>query len=93
MSLDSCLRRVLIRASVLQVRDRDIYIKGFAHDLDRVMELPHGRREGQREDALRCDTAPHSAIVPSKIAFFEQVLYVETCIFVAKRFDACVQTP
>jgi hypothetical protein len=29
--------------------------QGFAHDLDKVMELPHGRQEGQREEALRCE--------------------------------------
>jgi len=40
------------------VRDRDNYIKGFAHDLDKVMELPHGRKEGQREEALRYEQRP-----------------------------------
>ena len=40
------------------VRDRDNYIKGFAHDLDKVMELPHGRKEGQREEALRYEQLP-----------------------------------
>eukprot|EP00854_Cymbomonas_tetramitiformis_P003830 gene3830-4785_t len=33
--------------------ERDNYIKGFVHDLDRVLQLPHGRAPGMREEAFR----------------------------------------
>jgi hypothetical protein len=35
------------------VRDRETYARGFCFDLNRVMEMPHGRKEGEREEALR----------------------------------------
>ena len=33
---------VLLRQAL---RDKNLYIQGFAFDLNRVMELPHGRKE------------------------------------------------